>query len=462
MTQSIQTTYSPIDNSAYVIRTQASQQQIDDAITLAINAQRDWAKTPIAQRQQICRDMLNAFIINQDEICQQLCWMIGRPISYCQGEVAGMIERASYMIDIAPGALADMTLPPTSDVKRYIKATPLGVVLILAPWNYPYLTAINSIIPAIMSGNAIILKHSSQTPLCAEQLASAFKTANLPRGVFQYLHLSHLDCQHLIKQGPIDYVAFTGSVAGGKMVEQAASGKFIGIGLELGGKDPAYVRADADIDDAVATVIDGAFFNSGQSCCAIERLYLHRDIYQQFLTKAVALVKQYQLKLPTDPTCTLGPVVNSQAADLVRQQIKDAIASGAKAHIPSSDFTLAQLGSPYLAPQLLTQVDHDMAIMKDESFGPVLAIMQVDNDQQAIELMNDSQFGLTASVFSADVSVAQAMGELVNCGTFFVNRCDYLDPALAWTGLKNSGRGCSLSSLAYQTFTQPKSFYLKS
>mgnify|MGYP000704684945 FL=1 len=456
-----QQTISPIDGSIYVERELASQSTIEQTLAQGVAAQKLWRDTSISERRKICFAMLEAFEQNSDEIAEQLTWMMGRPIQYAKGEVAGMIERAQYMIEVADESLAPIKLTPVAGFNRFIKREALGVAFIVAPWNYPYLTAINAIIPAIMAGNTVILKHSAQTPLCAEQLAAAFTKAGLPEGVFQYLHLSHSDTEALIQNPHINYVAFTGSVAGGAMVEKAASGRFIGVGLELGGKDPAYVRADADIDLAVDTCIDGAFFNSGQSCCGIERIYVAANVYDEFVTKATALVNSYKLGRSDDPDTTLGPVVRANAADFVRSQIDEAIAKGAVAHIDEADFPLSEKGTPYLAPQLLTQVDHSMRLMTEESFGPVIGIMKVESDQQAIELMNDSEFGLTATVFSQDANAALKIGEQLETGTFFLNRCDYLDPALAWTGVKNSGRGCTLSTLGYAALTRPKSFHLK-
>jgi acyl-CoA reductase-like NAD-dependent aldehyde dehydrogenase len=456
-----QQTISPIDGSIYVERVLADQTQIGQTVKRAVEAQQQWRETALSERRSICLAMLKAFEQNADEIAVQLCWMMGRPIQYAKGEVAGMIERAEYMINVAEQSLAPIELPPVEGFSRFIQREALGVAFVVAPWNYPYLTAINAIIPAIMAGNTVILKHSAQTPLCAEQLAKAFTTAGLPTGVFQYLHLSHSDTENVIKHSQINYVAFTGSVAGGVMVEKAASGRFIGVGLELGGKDPAYVRSDADIDLAVETCIDGAFFNSGQSCCGIERIYVASHIFDEFVTKATALVNSYKLGRSDDPKTTLGPVVRAGAADFVRDQVDDAIAKGAIAHIDSAHFPLDKKGTPYLAPQLLTQVDHSMRVMTEESFGPVVGIMKVESDKQAIALMNDSEFGLTATVFSQDIDAALNIGQQLDTGTFFVNRCDYLDPALAWTGVKNSGRGCTLSTLGYGALTRPKSFHLK-
>ena len=461
ITSHIQQTRSPIDNSIYVERHLASSEEINNTLQKAVTAQANWRQVVLKERAAICHKMVDVFMANEDEIAHELCWMMGRPIQYARGEVAGLVERARYMIDAADDALASILLPEKTGFQRYIKREAVGSAFVVAPWYYPYLTAINAIMPAIMAGNSVVLKHSAQTPLCAEQLFNAFQKAGLPDGVFQYLHLSHADTEAVIKDSRIDYVAFTGSVAGGAMVERASSGRFIGVGLELGGKDPAYVRADADIDNAVATCIDGAFFNSGQSCCGIERIYVDSSVFDEFVRKSVEIVKGYQLGRSGDESTTLGPVVKASAADFVRSQIQDAISKGAIAHIDAADFPLDEVGTPYLAPQLLTNVNHQMRVMTEESFGPVVGIMKVDSDEEAISLMNDSEFGLTASVFTQDIDTAVAIGEQLETGTFFVNRCDYLDPALAWTGVKNSGRGCTLSALGYESLTRPKSFHIK-
>ncbi len=335
------------------------------------------------------------------------------------------------------------------------------MVFVVAPWNYPYLTSVNAIVPAIMAGNSVLLKHSVQTPLCAERYGEAFDEAGLPEGVFQYLHTTHDTAQSIVQSDHVDYVAFTGSVPGGRSIEQGAAGRFINVGLELGGKDPAYVRADANLQHAIETSADGAFFNSGQSCCGIERIYVHESVYDPFVEGFVELVKNYRLGRPDNPETTLGPLVKTTAADFVRKQTVQAITAGAHAHIDDALFPMDQAGTPYLAPQVLTNVDHSMSVMTEESFGPVVGIMKVAGDEEAIELMNDSEFGLTACVFTTDEEAAIEIGNRVETGTWFMNRCDYLDPALAWTGVKHSGRGCTLSRLGFDYLTRPKSYHLK-
>lgn len=451
----------PIDDSVYVERPLAVGDQIQTALSAAKTAQKSWKNIPLAERQSLCSKAVDAFISHKSEIAEELTWQMGRPISQTPGEVGGFEERARYMIEIANSALQDIQPDPKEGFNRYIKRDPLGIVFVLAPWNYPYLTSVNAIMPALLAGNTVILKHSAQTPLCAERLQQAFDEAGLPAGVFQHLHLSHGDTAKIIKSPEIDFVAFTGSVEGGKAVEDAASGQFIGVGLELGGKDPAYVRKDANLDYAIETLTDGAFFNSGQSCCGIERIYVDQSVYQTFVEGVAALTREYKLGRPDDENTNLGPLVKTAAAEFVRGQINSAISSGARCLVDATQFEMNQSGTPYLAPQVLINVDHSMRVMTEESFGPVVGIMSVSGDEEAIQLMNDSEFGLTASVFTQDQEAAINIGEQIETGTWFMNRCDYLDPALAWTGVKNSGRGCTLSSIGFEHLTRPKSFHLK-
>ena len=454
-------TVSPVDGSVYVERPYAAPEDIAQALTRAVRAGKVWRDVPVAERAEVCARAVNAVVAARDDIAGEITWQMGRPICYSPAEVGGFEKRARHMIAIAPEALADVGIGDREGFTRFIRRQPLGVVFTVAPWNYPYLTSVNSVIPALMAGNAVILKHSAQTPLAAERYAEAFDSADLPTGVFQFLHLDHPSTAKVIRAPEVDFVAFTGSVGGGEMVEAAAHGRFIGVGLELGGKDPAYVRADADLDFAVENLVDGAFFNCGQSCCGIERLYVHERVYDSFVGGFADLVGQYKLGDPTDPETTLGPMVRAEAADFVRAQTSGAISAGAKALIDPSGFDADGEGTPYLAPQVLTGVDHSMSVMTEESFGPVVGIMKVGSDDEAVDLMNDSCFGLTASIWTADETAAVAIGDRVDTGTWYQNRCDFLDPALAWTGVKLSGRGCTLSALGYEALTRPKSFHLR-
>ncbi len=451
----------PVDGSVYVERPLAGDKEIAEALAGARAAQAAWRHTPLAERQACLTKAVDAFVAKGAEIAEEIAWQMGRPISQCPFEVAGFEERARHMIAIAPSALGDIAVEPKDGFTRFIRRDPLGVVFVVAPWNYPYLTAVNAVVPALAAGNAVLLKHSHQTPLCAERFAEAFETAGLPAGLFAHLHLSHGATAKLVGSEGVDFVSFTGSVPGGHAVQEAAAQRFIGTGLELGGKDPAYLRADAKLDHAIENVIDGAFFNSGQSCCGIERIYVHAEVYDAFVEGAVEITRAYVLGNPTEPGTTLGPMVRASAAAFVRGQIADAVAAGAKALIDPKAFAADAAGTPYLAPQILVDVDHSMRVMTEESFGPVVGIMKVASDEAAVALMNDSDFGLTASIWTTDEDAAIAIGDRVETGTWFMNRADYLDPALAWTGVKDSGRGCSLSRVGYEQLTRPKSFHLR-
>jgi acyl-CoA reductase-like NAD-dependent aldehyde dehydrogenase len=452
---------SPVDGRVYAERPLASESEIAAALARARAAQSRWRRLPVAERAAACSRLVDAFVARGSEIAAEITWQMGRPIRHSPNEVRGFEERARHMIAIAEEALAPVECGPKPGFQRWIRREPLGVVLTIAPWNYPYLTAVNSVVPALLAGNAVILRHSAQTPLCSERIAGSGREAGLEPGLLQALHAGHEATLRLVARPGVDFVAFTGSVEAGRAVQRAASGRFIGVGLELGGKDPAYVRADADVAHAVENLVDGAFYNAGQSCCGIERIYAHAAVHDAFVEAAVDLVRRYRLGNPTDPETDLGPVVRAEAAALVREQTAEAVARGARALVDPRGFPADAPGTPYLAPQVLVEVDHSMRVMSEESFGPVVGIQRVRDDEQAVALMNDSRYGLTASVWTRDLDAALALGERVETGTWFLNRCDYLDPALAWTGVKDSGRGCTLSRLGLEALTRPKSFHLR-
>ena len=457
----MQQTISPVDGRVYVERALGDGAAIDRALASAGAAQAAWADRPLAERITVLGRAVDAFVARAAEIAPELSWQMGRPIAHAPGEVRGFEERARYMLSIAPQALAPIDPGEKAGFRRQIKRVPLGTVVVVAPWNYPYLTAVNAVLPALIAGNVVVLKHSHQTPLCAERFAEAFAAAGLPPHVFQYLHLSHADTSRLMGDRRVASVCFTGSVAGGQAVVRATASGFATAGLELGGKDPGYVRADADLAHAVETLTDGAFFNAGQSCCGIKRIYVAQALYRAFVDGVVELASKYRLGSPIDAGTTLGPVVRTSAADQVRRQVRDALAHGARQLVDERRFPQSRAGTPYLAPQVLVDVDHTMAVMREESFGPVVGIMPVSSDAEAVRLMNDSEFGLTAAVFSKDAGAAEALGDRLETGTVFLNRCDYLDPALAWTGVKNSGRGCTLSRVGFEQLTRPKSYHFR-
>ena len=452
---------SPIDGQELCRREYAKPSDIEQAVKAAKQAQAAWFASGLAERKAKIGAAIDWLVAHKDEVAAAITHSMGRPISQSPGEVKGLEERARYMLSIADTALADIVPEEKAGFKRFLRREPVGVVLVMAPWNYPFLTAVNAIVPALAAGNVVLLKHSSQTPQVAELFQAAFDAADLPVGVFQSLHMNHADTDALLQSDAVDFVAFTGSVNGGHQVQAAISKRFIGAGLELGGKDPAYVRADADVASAAENLVDGAFFNSGQSCCGIERIYVHASVYEAFVQAFVAVTQQYRLGNPTDANTNLGPMVRSSAADFVRAQIAEAVAQGAKSLVDEAAFPASQVGTAYLSPHVLVNVNHNMRVMREESFGPVVGIMAVQNDEEAIRLMNDSDFGLTASIWTQDALVAEALAGQIATGTVFMNRCDYLDPALAWTGVKDTGHGISLSELGYAQLTRVKSYHLR-
>ena len=452
---------SPVDGRIYAQRALAGGEDIETALAKAEAAQTKWASTDIATRRQLIAAMLAIIDPQRDAIGEELAWQMGRPVRYGGNEINGFIERASYMAEIAESALQPVVPSEKPGFTRYIARRPLGVVFVIAAWNYPYLIAVNSIVPALMAGNAVVLKHSAQTMLCAERILAAFQQAGIDDGLLSVLHLDHQQTASVIQDRRIAHVNFTGSVAGGRAVQQAARDRFIGVGLELGGKDPAYVRADTDVQRTAEELVDGSFFNSGQSCCGIERIYADAAVYDDLIDAMRQVTGHYILGNPLDSETTLGPMVRPSAARFVRQQISEAEIAGASGLINVADFPADDPATAYMAPQILVDVNHDMSVMREESFGPVVGIMPVHSDAEAIALMNDSPFGLTASVWTKDLAAGEAIGQQTQTGTFFMNRCDYLDPGLAWTGIGDTGRGASLSQIGYEQLTRPMSFHLK-
>ena len=454
-------TISPIDNSIYVERPYASSTEIENVLKLSDQSKITWKNTSLEERKKLVSKFVESFLSNHKEIEEELCRQMGRPLAQCAGEMRGFEERAKYMIDNANRALQKVISKHDSEFDNYIIKEPLGSIFVIAPWNYPYNTSVNSIVPSLLAGNCVILKHSSQTPLCAEQLLKASEKAGLPKNVFQILHLDHFSTSKVIADSRIDHVLFTGSVSGGIEVKRAIGTRFIGAGLELGGKDPAYVRSDCNFNHAVENLVDGSYYNSGQSCCGIERIYVDENIFDKFVDAFKTQTEKYILNNPLDESTNLGPVVKKSAANSIRDQVSKAIQNGAKNIIDETKFTIDNSDNCYVSPSALINVDHSMEFMQEETFGPTVGIMKVKNEQEAATLMNDSPYGLTASIWTSDKEFASKFGNGIQTGTFFMNRCDYLDPGLAWTGVKDTGMGVTLSVLGFDHLTRAKSYHLR-
>ncbi|KAF2020019.1 aldehyde dehydrogenase [Aaosphaeria arxii CBS 175.79] len=458
------TTISPITNKPILTRNGLSDADLQSIPERAVKAFEAYRRTSLSERQQIVKKALKLLNDRQDELGKEVTEQMGRPIAFTPKEITTAVARGEYLLKISEDTLKDTPGEPEKGFTRYIRKVPIGPVLILFPWNYPYLTLVNSIVPALLAGNSVILKPSPQTPTSAEQIQRVFRDAGLPEDVIQVFHSGSLVQIGAIARSPqIQLVCFTGSVAGGLAVQSAASDRVpLRVGLELGGKDPAYIRADVDIKWAAEEIVDGAVFNSGQSCCSVERVYVDEKIHDEFVTALQEVLKGYKLGDPFDSKTHVGPVVSQRSAESIKAHVKDALEKGAQDATPENDsFKSPPADGNYVAPTLLTGVNHDMAVMTEETFGPVIPVMKVKNDQEAVKLMNDSQFGLTASIWTKDVEKGHELVEDVEAGTVFVNRCDYPAPDLAWVGWKDSGKGQTLSKFGFDQFVKLKSFHVK-
>ncbi len=454
---------SPIDGQPAYHFDLLGHDEVAARLELAAATSRAWRDAPIDERITLCRGMLSAYGARAAANAEEITRMMGKPLAQARSEFERtMVERVEHLCAIAVESLADEVLPEKEGFRRFIRHDPVGIVLDIAAWNYPLAIAVNVIVPAVLAGNAVLLKHATQTALVADQFERAFLEAGAPVGLVQAMPMDHATTARLIRSRTLGYVSFTGSVRGGHEIYRAvADENFIHAGMELGGKDPALVLEDADIDFAAENLVDGAFYNAGQSCCGIERIYVADPIFDDFVEAYVSLARRYVIGNPLDDSTTLGPLVDEKSADFVRGQVAAAVDAGARQLLGDDDFELPDRSRCYLAPQVLVDVDHSMALMHEETFGPAIGIARVENENEGIALMNDSEFGLTASIWSGDFERASRLAEDVDAGTVFANRCDYLDPGLAWTGVKDSGFGCSLSTLGFRSFTRPKSYHLR-
>jgi acyl-CoA reductase-like NAD-dependent aldehyde dehydrogenase len=435
-----------------------SWEEVKARLKLSGQIQKEWKSASIDSRISLVQNAMKYFKENEDIIATDITLQMGKPIQQSKNEVRGMIHRAEICCGLTEDALKEISLPDKYGLKRFIKREPMGVVLDIAAWNYPLLIAINVIVPAVLAGNAVAIKHSSLTPLCAIAFEDAFKHGGAPEGLVTALIMDHTTTEKAIQSGLIHHVAFTGSVRGGRRVQTSASSQFMDVGLELGGKDPAYIREDANLYSAVPGIMDGVFYNAGQSCCAVERIYVHHSLFDEFVEQAAQFMDNLKIGDPMNASINMGPLAQKSGIKTVENQLKDATDKGSKIlTYPGS----VPDGENYILPAILINVNHQMEIMMEETFGPIVGIMAVQSDEEAINLMNDSLYGLTASVWTNDVENAIEIGSRIETGTFFMNRCDYLDPALPWVGIKDSGKGCTLSALGIQQLTRPKGYNLK-
>lgn len=422
-------------------------------------SQKAWKQETLDKRLSLVKEALNYFETNSDQIALDISEQMGRPYNYCKGELSGFFERANYLCTIAKDTLAPDIFTDMEGFDRSIEHCPLGTIFVISAWNYPLLITVNSVIPGLLAGNTILLKHSSLTPKIGEHFQKAFQNMGEYKNLFFSSIIDHETTGKVIEELPINHVIFTGSVNGGRQILSHTAKRFISPGLELGGKDAAYVHSDADIDYAAASIVDGGMFNSGQSCCGIERVYVHQAIYDDFIEKTQALIREYKLGDPRDEKTSMGPLASAKAAKYMEEQINDALSKGANLLEGGHIKKIGQ--GTFFEPTLLTEVSHEMEVMKEENFGPILPVMKVTAKDVVIDLINDSDYGLTCALFTNDKNIAKELAHSIDTGTVFMNRCDYLDPALPWTGVKNSGIGSSLSKYGFHSVTRRKSLHFK-
>lgn len=422
-------------------------------------AQLSWCQIPLRDRIEAVQAALSYFNEHRQEIALDISQQMGRPISQSPKEIDGLLERANYLCSIAEDTLTPQLLPEKKGYYRAIQRDPLGIVFIISAWNYPLLVTINSLIPSLIAGNTVLLKHSSQTPAIGHHFEKAFQKMAGITNLLQQVIIDHAMTGRIIEQFDIHHVVFTGSVKGGQEILQNTAKKFMQPQLELGGKDAAYIDKSANIESSVASVIDGAMFNSGQSCCGIERAYVHQQIYEQFIQKSLEFLAEYQLGDPLVATTNFGPLISQSSAEAVDRQVQAAVQAGAKI-LAGGRIRKIDAGFFY-EPTLMIDVKQDMAIMQEENFAPILPIISVNSLEQAIDLVNDSTYGLTAAIYTQEPAQARIFADRVRVGTVFMNRCDYLDPALPWTGVKNSGCGSALSHLGFLSVTRAKALHFK-
>ncbi|HVH45705.1 MAG TPA: aldehyde dehydrogenase family protein [Labilithrix sp.] len=426
----------------------------------ARKAAQELARLSIEERVALCDRALAKLEARTEEVATDITRQMGKPLSQARGEVSGMAGRWRHVMAIAKESLADVVLPPKEGFERRIAKEPLGVVLDLPAWNYPLLTAVNAIVPAVLAGNAVVVKHSPRTPLCGEHFARAFAEAGGPKGAVQAVFFDYDRTERLVADPRIDHVLFTGSVHGGHRIQAAAKDRFLHVGLELGGNDPAYAAADCDVEKTVENVVDGAIYNAGQSCCAVERVYVHASVYDRFVAAAEPLVRAYVMGDPADAKTSLGPVAQPWHPKELEAFVADATKKGAKLVVGGKAVSVGGKGR-FFEATMLTDVPQEAELMQKESFGPILAIAKVGSDEEALEKMNASRLGLTASVWTRDRDRAERMARALQFGTVYMNRCDALDPALPWTGVKDSGRGVTLSALGFDALTRPKAIHFR-
>jgi acyl-CoA reductase-like NAD-dependent aldehyde dehydrogenase len=449
---------SPVDGSVCATMQYASPEEIARALDNAERAFRTWRKSSFEERAQLVRALAAALASRKDRLAEALAWQIGRPLA--QADETPRFKLVTEKHIEAAVVLQDQPFPTEGGIQRFVRREGQGVHLSIAPWNYPVGLLPWLVVAPLLGGNTVILKHADQTAPIGQILQEAYDSIGGPAGALQVVPMRHVDAENLIRGGRLKGVNFIGSVRGGLEVHRAAAGTFTHVHLELGGKDPAYVCPDADLASAIPKLADGCFSNSGQSCCSVERLYVHGAVYEEFLERFDQEMGKWSLGNPIADNPAVGPVVRQTAAEAIRRHVGEAIAAGARYQAKDQATFLERKENCYVAPAMLTGVTHSMSIMREELFGPIACVQRVDGDREALHWMNDSDFALTASVWTGDIEAGVRLAGELEAGTVFVNRCDHADLYLPWGGRKQSGLGRCNGREGLLEVTEAKSFHI--
>ena len=447
-------------NETVITRLETDQkQEVSQKFAAAKVAQLVWRATPYAERVKVVERFRKLLAESSEESARILTSEVGKPLAQARNEVNGTLGRIDFFLNETSARLRDQVVQhdAAAGMTERVSQEPLGVIANISAWNYPYFVGSNVFIPALLTGNAVLYKPSEFATMTGRHIEKLWHDAGLPSGLFQCLVGSGEVGGWLLDQ-PVDGVFFTGSYATGKKIMEKVAGRMVRVQLELGGKDPVYIRPDVNVKVAAESTADGAFYNAGQSCCAVERIYVHQDIYDQFVEHFVAFTRTLKSGNPTEEGVYFGPLARKAQLSVLEEQVRDAVKKGAKLLLGGE----RQAGKgAYFPATVLTNVDHTMAVMREESFGPVIGIQKVRDDAEALQLMNDTEYGLTAGVYTRDAATATSLMNQLNAGSVYWNCCDRVSPRLPWSGRGHSGIGSTLSVLGIDAFLKPKAWHLR-
>lgn len=434
-----------------------SAASIQQKFEAAKTAQKAWAKVPLKERIACLAKFNELMLANADKIAADLSAEVGKPVGQAKGEINGGVGRSKFFVDNSEKYLAEEWMVSEGATREKIGYEPLGVIANISAWNYPILVGVNVVVPALIGGNSVLYKPSEFSTLTGLNMAEMLWEAGVPKDVFQVV-IGEKDAGEALLNLPLNGYFFTGSYNTGKYIAERVASKLVPVGLELGGKDPMYICDDVDVTSAAAAGVEGAFYNNGQSCCAVERIYVQENIYDDYIDAFIAEAKTMKLGEPGDEGTFIGPLTRPQQMAVLEDQVSDAVSKGAKLLLGGKK---ADRNGYYFEPTVLADVNHDMKVMMDESFGPIIGIQKVKDDAEAISLMLDTPYGLTSAVYTLNSDRADAVMEEMNSGTVYWNCCDRVSPNVPWSGRGNSGLGSTLSHAGIRAFVQPKAYHLR-